>query len=300
MAEYSGIYLHYEGTDAQCSGIQQPRELTYPNDLDMLRYLTAASGVKYFYNKDQVDTISGYLAGLAGTSYWVLRDATTVTPSGYDANITGVTTLANGEVTVQFDHSNFRPVVDAGSNELMVSGGGISLNAWSGTITIRNSTSGGDINLIASGSTASDIRLAAQGDVFSKQWQQWTPTVSGFKDTANLALDCWYKTIGDLVFVKYSIENSGTTDGTCFTLPVPISASQGYSVVGKAGAAGYDDSPSSTAAYADMAISVSGVKAFAFRDQATGGIYGTTDTGEIYGSGAWNKWLCGQFWYNAA
>jgi len=49
MANYSGIYLHYEGTDAQCSGLQQIREITYSNDLRALRYINLNEDVLYLY-----------------------------------------------------------------------------------------------------------------------------------------------------------------------------------------------------------------------------------------------------------
>lgn len=60
MAQYSGIYRHYEGSNAQCSGTQMERELTFTSDLKKLRYF-GRSGLYFFYNTDQIDSISGTL-----------------------------------------------------------------------------------------------------------------------------------------------------------------------------------------------------------------------------------------------
>lgn len=57
MAHYSGMYLHYEGSDTQCSGVQLQRELTFANNLERLRYY-GLSGLYYFYNTNQVYTKS--------------------------------------------------------------------------------------------------------------------------------------------------------------------------------------------------------------------------------------------------
>lgn len=67
MANYSGIYLNYEGSTANCNSVQQPREIVYDNTLSSLRYKTQASGI--------VSLISGsgtanYVAKFSASGCW--------------------------------------------------------------------------------------------------------------------------------------------------------------------------------------------------------------------------------------
>lgn len=89
MAYYSGLYLHYEGSDAQASGTQQQRELTFTSDLERLRYY-GLSGLYYFYNTDQIDVLlSGVTVGSGTLNYlslWTASGTLTDSPLWISGN----------------------------------------------------------------------------------------------------------------------------------------------------------------------------------------------------------------------
>lgn len=73
MATFSGIYLHYEGTTAQCDARQQNRETVYDTDSGLFRYKTSGGSIVYIDGNFGTGT-SGYL------SMWgngVLQDSDT-------------------------------------------------------------------------------------------------------------------------------------------------------------------------------------------------------------------------------
>lgn len=65
MTTQNAIYKHYEGTEAQCSGTQVMRELTYSTDMNALRYLTCETGI-----------IHSLMGPFVVTSGWTLRSDT--------------------------------------------------------------------------------------------------------------------------------------------------------------------------------------------------------------------------------
>lgn len=82
MATFSGIYKYYEGTDAQCSGVQLRREGTWATDVGSngaIRYLDCSGNVHYIYpGVDQ----SGYWQEHTANSIKPLSDKITYHPSG--------------------------------------------------------------------------------------------------------------------------------------------------------------------------------------------------------------------------
>lgn len=85
MASYSGIYLGYEGTTAQCNLKQRPRETVYDTDSGLMRYMTSNSGIVYFNVYDPSVMTSGYLPKWEGAS---LRNSI-ISDSGSYADING-------------------------------------------------------------------------------------------------------------------------------------------------------------------------------------------------------------------
>lgn len=144
-----------------------------------------------------------------------------------------------------------------------------------------------------SGGDAVALTCDADGDVYSVEWAEYTPgTISGWSGTPTSTFR--RMTVGDLVFVRYSISGTGNTDATEFSLPY---APDETAVVGHAGCAGtFDggDTPTTTSFSDNGFMKVSSTKA-AFQYDADGG-GGSGSDGYSFGNGK-TKWLCGQFWY---
>lgn len=66
MAEYSGIYKHFEGTDAQCDAIQENRETAWSTDSGMFRYQDNTGTVHYI---DEGKNVWGISSDLGGSIY---------------------------------------------------------------------------------------------------------------------------------------------------------------------------------------------------------------------------------------
>lgn len=99
MASYSGIYLGYEGTTAQCNLKQRPRETVYDTDSGLMRYMTSNSGIVYFNLYDPSIMTSGYLSKWGGTT---LRNSI-ISDSGLYANIHGNLKLTADACPVNVD-----------------------------------------------------------------------------------------------------------------------------------------------------------------------------------------------------
>jgi hypothetical protein len=150
-----------------------------------------------------------------------------------------------------------------------------------------------------SGGDAVALTCDADGDVYSAEWATYSPgTITGWSGTPTSTFR--RMTIGDLVFVAYSISGTGATGATAFSLPYNAAAD---GVVDAVGAAGYDDSGvywlmepridvssgTATLRYSGNAVDDAGAIS---NDQASSG--GVDPS--VYGNGH-TKWLCGQFWY---
>lgn len=132
-----------------------------------------------------------------------------------------------------------------------------------------------------------DVLVFPVGDVYTTAWQAFTPNYSGWAATPTR--ECRYKRVGKLVFVNYSITGTGDTTDTYFYLPVAAKHDDCYDAYGLvcrgAAGTGTDDSPTmmTYVTYATDAASFSN----------SGG------APSAFGNGA-TKWVCGQFFYEAA
>jgi len=122
MANYSGVYRCYEGTDAECSGVQLEREATWATDIGRsgsLRYLDNSGEHHYIgtyvddlYNVNITSPISGEALTYDGSN-WINGQAA--------ASLTGLT-------------SGYMPVADSASgisnSILQSSGGDIFSDKW--------------------------------------------------------------------------------------------------------------------------------------------------------------------------
>ena len=138
-----------------------------------------------------------------------------------------------------------------------------------------------------------DILVFPVGDVYTAAWQSFDPSRSGWSGTPARLFR--YKQVGKLVWVQYSINGTGDGNNTQFTLPVAAKGSDAYNpgLVGR-GAAG------ANAIDAPMMMSYilgGGSSKVYFND--VGGLVLGTPAGSVFGSGV-NKWVCGQFFYEAA
>ena len=165
---------------------------------------------------------------------------------------------------------------------------GINLLNYSGDTNIKGSagntyiTQDGDEssntgNVIISGAGNVVLVPGVSGDVYTEAWTDHNPTISGWASTTTKRVK--YKTIGDLVFVDYSINGSGNGDDTGFSLPcTPI-----------------DDY--FTHRPAAGANSKSYLNTVSLLSRAW--ICVNTEGSPLWGSGV-NKWVCGSFWYQKA
>lgn len=163
MANYSGIYKHYEGTDANCSGTQQLRELTWATDIGSsgaARYLDCNGDVHYLYpgpdtNTGENNTASNLGSGsglystkvgvdlrfksiAAGSNITVSDDGSTITISstgGGGGTLSGTLTsgylpmaISSTELADSHIRKNFRNEIEINANNgsgLIVSGMGL-------------------------------------------------------------------------------------------------------------------------------------------------------------------------------
>lgn len=346
---YSGIYKHYEGTDAQCSGVQVPRELTWTTDLysGCGRYLDCSGNGHYLISRTYVDNTytplsrsvtagSGLAGGGAltsnitlnvgeGTGISVAADSISTNDSEIvHDNLSGVVTnehinhgsvsiiagsgLAGGgditsSKTLNMDHLGFQTLADPGADRIAFWDNSEKTFDWlslgtnlsiSGTILSATTASGitgltvGYLPYATSATTLGDSPLLTSGtDIFSDGWQDWSPLVSGWTTPTTRFR---YKTIGDLVFVSYSIHGTGNEDGTLFTLP--YSSEYSPTATSRVGTFGYDPGADPTGIISFIAVS--GAYAIPCIDTEL-----INAGGPIVASG-YPKWLCGQFWYQKA
>ncbi len=66
---YSGIYLHFEGTTAECDAEQVARESVFDTDSGLFRYMDALSGVHYL-NASDFDFSGYWQAAYSDSIYW--------------------------------------------------------------------------------------------------------------------------------------------------------------------------------------------------------------------------------------
>jgi hypothetical protein len=138
-----------------------------------------------------------------------------------------------------------------------------------------------------------DVLVFPVGDVYTTAWQSFNPTYSGWVASATRSFR--YKRIGKLVFVQYSINDEGNGDATHFYLPVDAKDADVYepALIGR-GAVGANSTDSPT-----MMTYILGGGSSKVYFNSIGGLVLGTPSGEVFGSGV-NKWVCGQFFYEAA
>lgn len=68
MADYSGIYKHYQGTTSQCNYLQQIREIVWDSTSGLLRFKDCDSNIHYIANASGVEGVPGYYALFDGTN----------------------------------------------------------------------------------------------------------------------------------------------------------------------------------------------------------------------------------------
>lgn len=113
-------------------------------------------------------------------------------------------------------------------------------------------------------------------------WQSYVASYSGWAVAPTIVT--YYKKIGRMVIVQYEINGDGDDNASYFTLP----ATPAFDCLVCRGAAGADavDSPI-------MMTYVDSATGRAYFDNSGGGAGGAA-----FGNGC-NKWVCGQFWYEA-
>lgn len=191
----------------------------------------------------------------------------------YAYGVSGISARArNGALALSGYTTNIKGGID-----LLVSSPSISLYATNDDITLD--------------SNRHIILTATTGDVYSTAWQSYVPTVSGW--FPGVTKTCYYKTIGDLVFVEYSISGSGNGDYTGFSLP--YSGATSFATVP---VAGYNIS----AGGGHESVNPSGIAGFSSGDWIYFPINGAdqgADYATVWGSGVAGdlKWLCGHLWY---
>ena len=183
-----------------------------------------------------------------------------------------------------------------GTDNLLISGcyGDFTLNSYFGITLLTYS---GDTNISGSAgntyitqdgdesSNTGNVIISGAGDVYSTPWQTYSPAIAGFASLSTSKTK--YKTIGDLVFVRFQLIGSGNSDVTEINLPYPPEDS-GWAFKGifaGSGTANYSES----SAFIYPGTSTLMIK--------TSNIL--TGNGDTFGAGA-AKWVCGQIWYQKA
>lgn len=274
MARYSGIYLHFEGTTAECDSEQQVRETAFDTDSGMFRYKDTSSEVYYlggesvwtdigsgiYYDVDNVKTVyfghptgnfisintrsisdDSFTLGTNGSIYlcgyyWEHRDndfrlysASSGSFRIYDGN-----KLTFGdpdyvdpkwEIYTSGNTLQIRNHVYTYSDMVLSSSYQMYLETWSGDMFL-STFNGGNIILKSSG-FASDIKLEATGDikleaasdVYTTPWIDYTTSANISGWSAFNTSGIFYKCIGKMVFVEYTIMGTGNGDWTSFKLP---------------------------------------------------------------------------------
>ena len=296
----SGIYRHYQGTDAECANVQIVRELCYTTDLKALRYVDCLSGVHYFY---EGLPFSGALTG-AGTSgtipLWgadnTLGDSVIQQVGnniGVEGNITGHGDFI--ECTPTSKDAAIQAIAGASNNSYFILGCGSETwylkhehNSFNFSINYNN---GERLRIDTNGNLLVGGNITGQGDIYSTPWGAVDATVSGWAEGATV--DIWYKKIGKLVFVNYKIKGYGNSSATTFSLPVQAASTMELAT--KVGACGCIYDGANSVNYLDAGILFPGSATTA---TVKVDAHWVNYTGDVFGSD-YPKWLCGQFWYES-
>lgn len=152
MARYSGIYLHYEGTTAQCNAVQEVRETVFDTTSGLMRYKDLSSGIHYF--ADATGVGAGYWEAESQGIYYPVSssgfarvgpDGTTsgvqigYTPAGYDTGSSSPNglVLVSSPIATGFENANGNDMI--GGRQLWICGhSGLYLNSLNGDTTLTS------------------------------------------------------------------------------------------------------------------------------------------------------------------
>jgi hypothetical protein len=134
------------------------------------------------------------------------------------------------------------------------------------------------------------LTISNGGDVYTDEWQDYFASVRGWNNFQIKIIR--YKKIGKLVFVNYSLKGEGNSEETTFSLPFTASSTMSFAT--KVGAAG--DNVLGVVDY--LGAGVLFPESSLWARVRTDTLWNIA-TGSVYGNGG-DKWLCGQFWYEAA
>lgn len=198
MANYSGIYLGFEGTTAECNTTQQPRETVYDNNSGLLRYMTAASGYVYVQPHLNVITESGGLVGIGVSPLDELHVQADTTGSV----VTRITNQRHEDTNSTVDVS-FYGGFNSTQNEPMVILRAGKEQAWADLGTTRDSYLG----IYTSQNASSNLRMKLDSDGFL-----------GLGNSATVSptrlLDVGGTTKGDMV-ARFTATNGASSNRGC-------------------------------------------------------------------------------------
>jgi hypothetical protein len=144
MAQYSGTYQHYEGTDTQCSGVQLQREWTWATDIGSsgaIRVLDCNDGVHYIY------------PGIDISGLWIAHSATEIKPESSKITYHPSGLLIPYDQAASFADGSAKIYRSFSDEQLYISGyQGINIVTAGDDVNIK-----AQFDLLASGRSAVDV-----------------------------------------------------------------------------------------------------------------------------------------------